>query len=196
MTYTEFRAQARVKLNGVWNKAAILWLIFGALTGAIGSVPGAGGIVAILIAGPMMLALAQIFLKIDTGMDFQMDELFKGFNDFSRSLSAYLLIMLYTLLWSMLLIVPGIIAAIGYSQTFFIMAENPQMTATEAMEASKKMMQGYKSYYFMLMLSFMGWAFLCLFTCGIGFLWLQSYVEATRVLFYKRLISEPGTILT
>lgn len=194
MTYTEFRTQARERLNGVWNKAAILWLIFGALTGAIGAVPGAGGIVALLIAGPMMLALAQIFLKIDAGQDFVVEDLFKGFSDFFRSLSAYLLIALYTFLWALLLIIPGIMCAIGYSQTFFILAENPQMTPTEAMEASKKMMMGYKTYYFMLMLSFIGWAFLCMFTMGLGYLWLQSYVEATRVLFYKRLISEPGTI--
>ncbi|MEF3694947.1 MAG: DUF975 family protein [Candidatus Cloacimonadota bacterium] len=194
MTYTEFRTQARERLNGVWSKAAILWLIFGALTGAIGAVPGAGGLVTLLIAGPIMLGLAQIFLRIDAGQDFVVEDIFKGFNEFSRSLTACLLITLYTLLWSLLLLVPGIMCAIGYSQTFYIMAENPQMTPTAAMEASKRMMEGYKTYYFMLMLSFIGWAFLCLFTFGIGYLWLLSYVEATRVLFYKRLISEPGTI--
>jgi uncharacterized membrane protein len=88
------------------------------------------------------------------------------------------------LLWLLLLIVPGIIAAISYSQTFFILAEDNTIRPSEAIEKSKKMMDGNKLKYFYLCLRFLGLGLLCILTLGIGFLWLAPYIQVTNAKFY------------
>ena len=71
--------------------------------------------------------------------------------------------------------------------TPFIMAENPEMTASEAITASKEMMDGHKGELFTLDLTFIGWDLLCLFTLNIGHLWLNPYKNAAYAVFYKDL---------
>ena len=71
---------------------------------------------------------------------------------------------------------------------FYILSDNPQMTGKEALEASKKMMYGYKGKLFLLQLSFIGWGLLCLLTLGIGFLWLIPYMQASMACFYRNLL--------
>lgn len=93
--------------------------------------------------------------------------------------------ILYVLLWTLLLIVPGIIAALGYSMTFYILADEPELKAEEALRKSKAMMDGYKLKLFYLDLRFFLLAFLCILTLGIGFLWLIPYVNVTTALFYE-----------
>lgn len=188
MDYSELRAQARELLTGLWGKAALMWLIFICLSSGAGFiVPGLGQLVSLIVGGPFSLGICLVFLKVWRREDFIIDDLFAGFSDFTRSFVAFLLVTLYTFLWSLLLIIPGIIAALSYSQTFYIMAENSGMPADQAIERSKALMQGHKSEFFFLMLSFIGWALLSILTFGIGFFWLYSYMEATKVIYYKRL---------
>jgi uncharacterized membrane protein len=80
--------------------------------------------------------------------------------------------------------VPGIIAAISYSMTFYIMSEDNSISGTAAIDKSKKMMDGYKMKYFYLCLRFLGLALLCILTLGIGFLWLMPYIYVTCAKFY------------
>jgi uncharacterized membrane protein len=75
------------------------------------------------------------------------------------------------------------------------MAENPEMSASEACAKSKEMMKGYKFDLFTLELSFIGWYFLCIFTCGIGFIVLTPYMEAAVADFYRE-ISGTRPVLT
>ena len=98
---------------------------------------------------------------------------------------AYILVGIYTILWLLLLIIPGIIAAISYSQTFFILADDNTLRPSEAIDKSKKMMDGYKLKYFYLCLRFLGLALLCVLTLGIGFLWLIPYMYVTCAKFYE-----------
>lgn len=192
MNKSEIRAEARNILTGKWNKCALIWLIYMALTGVytgiLGSViPGLDSLITIVVGGPFMLGIVAIFLKVYRGEDFVIDELFYGFREFQRALVAYLLVALYTLLWMLLLIVPGIIAAIGYSQVFFIMSEDKSIPADAAMRQSKEMMMGHKTDYFLLQLSFLGWGLLSILTLGIGLLWLMSYVQTSNTIFYHRI---------
>jgi uncharacterized membrane protein len=94
------------------------------------------------------------------------------------------LMLVFTLLWMLLLIIPGIIAAISYSLTFYIIADDDTIKPMEAIDKSKQMMDGYKWKYFFLALRFLGWALLCILTLGIGFLWLIPYVQVTFAKFY------------
>jgi uncharacterized membrane protein len=95
------------------------------------------------------------------------------------------LVMLFTFLWSLLFIIPGIVKCFSYSMTPFILEEHPELSANEAIDHSRAMMKGHKFDLFWLLLSFIGWGFLCLFTFGIGYLWLTPYMETAVADFYE-----------
>ena len=91
---------------------------------------------------------------------------------------------IFILLWTLLLIIPGIIATYSYAMTFFIIADDPQAGALEAIGRSKEMMRGHRWKLFCLFLRFIGWSLLCLLTFGIGFLWLTPYMQTSLAHFY------------
>jgi uncharacterized membrane protein len=95
------------------------------------------------------------------------------------------LVMLFTFLWSLLFIIPGIVKCFSYSMTPFILEEHPELGANEAIDHSRAMMKGHKFDLFWLILSFIGWGFLCLFTFGIGYLWLVPYMDTSISAFYE-----------
>lgn len=92
---------------------------------------------------------------------------------------------LYTFLWTLLLIVPGIIKSYEYRMVPYILAENPAIDSRRAFELSKHMMDGQKMNTFLLDLSFIGWMILGAFTCNIlPIFWTTPYIEATRAELY------------
>ncbi len=93
----------------------------------------------------------------------------------------------YVLLWSLLLIIPGIIATYSYAMTEFILAEHPDLTASEAIAQSKEMMSGNRWRLFCLHFSFIGWDILSSLTLGIGNLWLRPYKQAANAAFYREI---------
>ena len=95
------------------------------------------------------------------------------------------LVMLFTFLWSLLFIIPGIVKCFSDSMTPFILEEHPELGANEAIDHSRAMMKGHKFDLFWLILSFIGWGFLCLFTFGIGYLWLVPYMDTSISAFYE-----------
>ncbi len=183
MDLTAIRTEARALLAGRWNIYALIWLIYILIESATTSIPGSS----LIITGPFALGLALISLRVVRRQDITVEMLFEGFRDFFRSLVASLLMIVYVVLWSLLLIIPGIIAALSYSMTFYILADNPDLTASEAIAKSKIMMFGHKAELFWLYLSFIGWAILCLFTAGIGFLWLLPYIHTSTAVFYHKI---------
>jgi uncharacterized membrane protein len=93
---------------------------------------------------------------------------------------------LWVILWSLLFIIPGIIKALAYSQCMYMIADNPAVKVRDALKISIKMTNGYKGAIFVMGLSFLGWALLCVLTLGIGFLWLAPYMNASFTnLFFK-----------
>ena len=111
--------------------------------------------------------------------------LFSYFTYWKTAVAARLLQSICVLLWSLLFIIPGIIAAYSYSMTEYILADNPEMAASEAIERSKEMMSGNRWRLFCLQFSFIGWSILCSFTMGIGNLWLTPYKQAATAAFYR-----------
>ena len=180
--------QAREALKGKWDFAVLAWFIYLIITGSF----SAGGrnfplvpVVSLIIGGPMMYGIAKISLLLARGETPKLAQLFDGFSEFSRTLLTYLLRTVFILLWSLLLVVPGIIKAIAYSQTFYILLEDKNIDPMEALRKSERMMYGYKATYFGLCLRFLGWILLCLLTAGIGFLWLAPYMQVTFAKFYE-----------
>ena len=131
-----------------------------------------------------MLGLSMFTLAIARDENAYLELIFKGFEEFIRALSAYLYIFVFTILWLLLLIIPGIVAAISYSMTYFIMVDDKEIDAMSAIDKSKVMMDGYKMKYFRLILYYLGFSVLCIFTLGIGFLWLFPYIQVTNAKFY------------
>lgn len=130
---------------------------------------------------------ARFNLELVDGNEARFETLFKYFHNWKTTAVARLLQSLYVFLWSLLFIIPGIIAAYSYAMTGYILAEHPEMTASEAIEKSKEMMSGNRFRLFCLQFSFIGWAILCAFTLGIGNLWLTPYKQAATAAFYREI---------
>lgn len=183
--------EAREALVGKWGIAVGVSFLYVLIT-TIVRIPHKtlGGILSLLISGPMLIGLSTFSLALARKHQVSVSQLFVGFNEFVRALVAYLLMVVFILLWSLLLIVPGIIAALSYSQTFFILVEDKSIKASDALKKSKAMMNGNKKKLFFLGLRFLGWALLCVLTLGIGFLWLLPYVNVTMAKFYDEVSSK------
>ena len=187
ITNSDIRAEARTKLTGQWNNGAIVMLLFFLIHSGVPVIPVIGSVAWIFLTGPFTLGLAFIFLRVARGDSFNFEMLFKGLYDYGRSFVAGLLVWVYTMLWALLLIVPGIIAALSYSMTFFILAENPTIGADEAISRSKQMMYGHKTDLFMLGLSFLGWFILGIIGFGIPLFWIGAYYYAALAVFYEEI---------
>jgi uncharacterized membrane protein len=181
--------EARETLSGRWGLAIGFCFLYMLITIAVQSPRKIGSLLGLVIGGPMLLGLATFSLAFSRRQEASVSQLFIGFNDFGRTFVAYFLRILFILLWALLLIVPGIIAALSYSQTFFILAEDKTISGSDAIKKSKAMMYGNKKKLFFLMLRFFGWFLLSILTCGIGFLWLIPYVQITMAKFYEDISS-------
>ncbi|MEI6191074.1 MAG: DUF975 family protein [bacterium] len=179
------KLQARESLAGKWGLAAGTFAVYLVICLIIGSIKNIGSIISLIISGPLLIGISLFSLSISRNGQAKMEQLFEGFKKFGRSLAAYLMVVLFTLLWSLLLIVPGIIASLSYSQTYYILADDEKISAREAMRKSKKMMMGNKGKYFVLGLSFIGWLILSIFTLGIGLIWLFPYMYVSTAKFYE-----------
>ncbi len=179
-------SMARESLTGKWGLAIGTFLLYMVIVGS----PSASqktGLLSLLIAGPMMLGAANFALSISRGQDARVELIFSGFKYFGTAILTYLLMILFIILWMLLLIVPGIIAALSYSMTFYLLADNPSLKAMEALDLSKEMMDGHKWQLFYLCLRFFLLGLLCILTLGIGFLWLVPYAHVTMAKFYDEL---------
>lgn len=171
-----------------------------AVTDAVPALTGLFVIVAVLIAilavisivvgGAVSLGYAKYNLNLVDGKQANAEDLISQFGRLGDGFVMRLLTTIYTVLWAMLLVVPGIIAAFSYSMAPYILYENPGMSATEAIKASKELMRGNKWRLFCLSLSFIGWSILAALTLGIGSIFLRPYVEAAGAAFYRDISSK------
>ena len=177
-------AFARTQLREKWGVAAATFLVYLVITCGLTAIPVIGWIGGFIIGGPLLVGLNVFSLAIARGKDAKAGQLFDGLASFVNGLIAYILVTIYILLWSLLLIVPGIIAAFSYSMTFFLLADNPQLDGQEAMRQSKAMMDGHKWELSCLVGRFTGWVLVGISTLGIGFLWIGPYLMVSTAKFY------------
>lgn len=97
---------------------------------------------------------------------------------------------IYIFLWTLLLIIPGIIKSYSYALTPYILVEHPEMSANEAIEESMRLMDGHKFDLFYLQLSFIGWAILSILSLGLGVFWLIPYQMTAQAAFYRDIKNE------
>ena len=188
---SELRAASRTTLSGNWMMAALATLVYLLIAGGVSSIPVAGSVLAIIVAYPLAYGFAILFLDLfREGKPIDIGKLFDGFKDFGRVWGTLILVAVYTILWTCLLISPGIVKSYSYALTPFILKDEPELRYNAAIEKSMRMMNGYKMKLFLLDLSFIGWMILSILTLGIGLLFLQPYMNTARAAFYEDLKAE------
>lgn len=113
-----------------------------------------------------------------------------GFGNWLHVVWGMILSTIYIFLWTLLLIIPGIIKSYSYALTPYILVEHPEMSANEAIEESMRLMDGHKFDLFYLQLSFIGWAILSILSLGLGFFWLIPYQMTAQAAFYRDIKNE------
>lgn len=116
-----------------------------------------------------------------------MRELLSAKSSWGKAILLQVIITTVIALWSILLVIPGIIKKLAYSISAYILEENPEMSPKEAMELSQRLMKGNKWRYFCLQMSFIGWIVLSIISCGIGILWLNPYMNAATIVFFNEI---------
>lgn len=207
---------ARESLNGKWGLAIGTFLIY-ILCSLAFQAPARHfpqlSLISLIISGPLSLGAAIFSLSLARNEEAGVEQIFFGFYKFGKALAAYLLILVFILLWALLLLIPiyayfhfinkffkillflicvtpAVIAALSYSMTYYIMADDASIGAMEAINKSKAMMYGFKWKLFCLGLLFFLWSLLCILTLGIGFLWLIPWMNVTMAKFYDDIKDE------
>lgn len=195
-----FRANARAQLGGNifannWLMALVVCLIQSLILG-IGS--GLAGVITILLGGFFAFGLCRIFLQLVRGQKDRIDiaDLFCGTDEFGSLILLNLLIGLFTFLWALLFIIPGIVKSYAYSMAYYIKHDHPEYDWRTCLDESQRYMRGHKGQLFCLDLSFIGWELLGILCFCVGILWVIPYQNAARANFYENLkaIYDPEVI--
>ena len=185
-TRAELKEMAKQQIKGNIGMLFVIALIIGAISGAAGAIPPLALAVSIIVTPAFSISIIRVYQELArNGKKPEAKDAFAGFDDFWTGFKALFLVGLFTFLWSLLFIIPGIIKSFSYSQTMMIVAENKGIGARDAINRSKAMMDGRKMDYFVLGLSFIGWGLLCCITLGIAYIWVGPYMQATMVNFYN-----------
>ena len=150
-----------------------------------------GSVATILLSAPFSISIIMIYLRLADGIRPEISNTFDGFSIFGKSVLLVVLIEIFVTLWSLLFIVPGIIKAYSYSLAPYILAENPEMSANDAIKESKRLMNGHKMDFFVLQLSFIPWILLVCVTFGVASIYVSPYISATYVNFYNSIKEQP-----
>jgi uncharacterized membrane protein len=166
----ELMRTARESLKGKWGLAIAVTVVYCVLVSVPQSIKNIGPIVVLLISAPLAGGMAAFALSIARNQEAKFEQLFDGFKSYATYLVAYILMTVYIMLWMLLLIIPGIIAAFSYSMTYFIIADDPSISASDALKKSKEIMKGNKGKYFVL---------------SLGMLWIMPYMQISFAKFYE-----------
>lgn len=209
-TNQDLKNAALEALRGNWAPAVVCTIIYlllsigisllqpniddptAALTGVQKIMMVANVLLLFLVMVPLGVGYYQAFKVLFTDGDNKLTaNCFRlSFGNYFKNVAAYLLMCLFIFLWTLLLIIPGIIKALAYSMTPFILKDFPELSVNQAINLSQKMMKGHKFDYFWLGLSFIGWILLGLLTLGIGYIWLIPYMYTSYAAFYEEVKKE------
>lgn len=209
-TNQEYKNAALAALKGNWAPSVIATIVLMAFTYLIigpyvvmymlnlnGMTPGSAGL-SLGVYALYIFGFTFVFSPLNIGYTYAFNSLYMegdnaltgntfrfGFRRWGRNVWGMFLVGFFTSLWSLLLIVPGIIKFYAYAMTPYILIDNPELSANQAINLSCKMMKGHKFDLFFLQLSFIGWGILSVFTGGIGLLWLMPYMMSAQAAFYQ-----------
>ena len=173
--------KANMKLQ--WGASLLILVIYAGLMVCGNAIPVLGGIV---VAGALSYGLTYVYYHASLGKKIEYWDIFKGFeNEFGDNFLAGLLIGVFTTLWSLLFVIPGIVKSYAYSMTFYVLMKEPELDAMEAIHKSCEIMKGHKMRLFMIDLSFLGWTILEVLTAGLVGIYSQPYKHHTKMVFFN-----------
>ncbi len=195
MNRIQIKERAKALLgNNLFGSAWLMPLLACFIQAAILSVaaniiPGVGSL---LIAGPLSFGIYFIFVKLArVGGAVEIGDLFKGFSkDFGQNFLTEFLVGIFTALWSLLFVIPGIVKGYSYAMAMYLRIDHPEYTANQAITESRRLMDGHKGDLFVLDLSFIGWYLVGSFCLGVGTLWVIPYHQMARTLFFESIKNE------
>ena len=189
MPRASIKANAKESLRGNWGTAILVlllnWMLLSAATGVM-------VIGKMIIMGPLETGVALIYLKLSYREPAEIGDLFQPFQNFVNTFFAGFLSTIFTFLWSLLFVIPGIVKALAYSQVYYILCDHPEYTGREAIDASQEMMRGHKGELFVLQLSFIGWFLLSSLTFGLLLFYVVPYYQSTMTEYYRYLKESQG----
>lgn len=196
MNRKELKTKAKAQIKGKIGLLFVIMLIIGVLSGLataiLSIIPVVGTLAAVIIITPAFtLSTARVYLMLIDGNTPEYKDAFSGFDDFWSAFKVSFLVGLFTFLWSLLFVIPGIVKSISYSMSTYILAENKGMGALDCIRESKEMTKGHKWELFVLSLSFIGWGILCSITLGIALIWVIPYMNTTFANAYESLKPMP-----
>ena len=185
--------EAQESLKGKWGISIAACLIAGATTIMITFLGGylinedwGGNLLSLFVTPPIGVGLALFFLNVHSGNKLEIKTIFNPFKEvWLNSVLAYLMMIVIIVIGSVLFVIPGIIASLMFSQVLYILAEDNKINPYNALVKSKKMMEGNKWQLFKIILRILLLAIVCIFTLGIGFIWLAPYQNAVYAKFYN-----------
>lgn len=218
MKIKQIKTEARQALRGYWGKGVFISFIYFFVSMVLTTIVDilfSGGIhnwlyqeyspvgsefgnfIISLLYIPLTVGIIWFYLGLVRTENPQVSQIFSIYTNVALSvklIGTNIMIGIFTFLWSLLFLIPGIIKGLAYSQTMLLLKDNPEFGIFEAITESRRRMDGYKWKYFLLGLSFIGWGLLCILSIGIGFLWLVPYVYTANATFYENHIAEKEVI--
>jgi uncharacterized membrane protein len=206
-TNQEYKNFALAALKGIWAPAVVCAIVYMVVTGIYSSfsVLNADGTSATLSVLSLLFMFGVMYPLQVGYYCAHRDLIVKGdaelvqntfkitFSNWGRNALGMFLMFVFTFLWALLFIIPGIIKAFAYAMTPYILVDKPELSANQAIDLSKEMMKGYKFDLFWLSLSFIGWILLSILTLGIGLFWLMPYITTSMGAFYEDVKAEYET---
>ncbi len=192
MNRFEIKSRAKAILgNNIFGETWLMLLLAFVITGVLISAAGyiGAGVGSLLISGPLSYGLSYIFLKkIRTDEKVDIADIFKGFTEnFGQNFLLALLISIFVALWTLLLVIPGIVKSYAYSMAFYIKVDHPEYDWRQCLKESIRITDGHKGELFMLDLSFIGWYIVGSLCLGVGTLWVYPYHLTTKAMYYEEL---------
>lgn len=196
MNRAELKMAAKQQIKGKIGILFVITLVIAVISSIasviLGLIPVVGSLAATVIVTPAFaLSVVRIYLNVVKGKAPELNDAFTGFDDFWAAFKVTFLVGLFTFLWSLLFFIPGIIKAISYSMSMYVLAENKGKPALQCIAESKKMTEGHKMELFILALSFIGWAIVGAITLGIAYIWIAPYMQVTMTNAYNYLKPVP-----
>ena len=207
MDAKSFRIEAAKNCYPLRNKLCLIAFLYLLITGGIGVVGSItmfekvffingieykfsfdwfNSIASLIVSGPLLYGMISVDQSVySRTYDVPVSDLFTGFKKFGQTLVIHLLVSIFTFLWSLLFIIPGIIKSISYSMAMYVYHDNPTLSPKQCIDKSKKIMDGHKWDYFCLMLSYIGWILLSALTLGILLLWVLPKIQQETYIFYQ-----------
>ena len=139
----------------------------------------------LILGGPITVGMMEFYKRADKDDNPSVENIGYGFNNFGNAMVGFILSAIFIMLWSLLLIIPGIIKSYAYAMTFYLINKDSSLSGKEAIALSQKMMKGYKWKLFVLQLSFIGWILLDMLTFGLlGIFYVTPYMQQSFYDFY------------